>query len=410
MHRLSHATSSRAPEPPPDPPQSPPRTPRARWRGRWGLGALALAGAAVVGAGASLVVVAATGNLGGDRVRETVIVREGAELPTSSDTADAPASPGPPRGLAALIEGAAPAVPVVIADADALGSAFLLDDERHLLTNEHVVGDAEQVELEYTDGSSSTARVLGTDPSSDLAVLEAESVPAGTRPLSLGRSASLRVGTGVVAIGNPFGLERSATSGIVSATERVIRAPDRFAIQNAIQTDAAINVGNSGGPLLDLRGRVVGVIAQIATENRTNVGVAFAVPIDSARPIAESIIESGTPEHAWIGISGDGVTPETASDLGVTGHTGVAILEVDDRGPARKAGLKGARDASGPIEGADVIISADGVPVADMADVSRAVSDKRVGERITFVVLRDGDRVETTLTLADRPEDVGRRP
>jgi S1-C subfamily serine protease len=291
-----------------------------------------------------------------------------------------------------------------------LGSGFLVDDERRLLTNAHVVEDADEVTLTFSDRSEVTAKVLGRDESSDLAVLEAERVPPGARPLPLGRSGGLQVGAGVLAIGNPFGLERTATTGIVSATERIIRAPNRFAIQNAIQTDAAINEGNSGGPLLDLSGRVVGINSQIATsgDSAGNVGIGFAVPIDTVRPVAESIIETGRPEHAWLGIRGDAITPDEARELGVPGRRGVAVVETDERGPAREAGLIAGRDADGPTADADVIVRVDGAAVQDMADVSRAVSRRRVGDPLEVRVLRDGRSVDVTVTLADRPEDVGR--
>ena len=419
MHRLTSGSPReiRGEGPPAVPDGAPPAAETAGAR-RGPRPALALGGAALVGALAALGVVAATGNLGGDNVRETVIVREAARLPVDEGPPPATPAPAPAEGggaevvgdLTGLVSRAAPGVVLVTAGAGRLGSGFLVDDRRRLLTNAHVIDDAETATLTFSDGTELDAEVLGTDESTDLAVLQTETIPAGARPLRLGRSDGLEVGVGVVAIGNPFGLERTATSGIVSATERVIRAPNSFAIQNAIQTDAAINEGNSGGPLLDLDGRVVGINSQIATADRGagNVGIGFAVPIDTVRPVAESIIESGEARHAWVGITGGALTPDEAAKLGVTGRRGVAVLETDARGPARDAGLRAARDADGPAPGADVIVRAGGNPVRDMADVSREVAKRRVGETLRLELLRDGRPVVVTITLADRPEDVGR--
>jgi S1-C subfamily serine protease len=271
------------------------------------------------------------------------------------------------------------------------------------------VGGEDDVTVTFDDGTESPAEVLGTDESSDLAVLRAEDVPAGVRPLPLGRSSGLVVGDPVIAIGNPFGLDRTATTGIVSALKRIINAPNDFEIQNVIQTDAAINQGNSGGPLLDAAGRVLGINSQIASESGGNDGIGFAVPIDTIRPIADAIIATGEPRHAWLGITGRQVTPAIAEDLGAPDVRGVAVVSVDERGPASAAGL---RPASTPADaevprGGDIIVAVDGREVRDMADVSLAVSSRAVGDDLAVTVLRDGDRIDVGLTLADRPSDVG---
>jgi S1-C subfamily serine protease len=418
MHRLTRAAPDALDPAPPAPEEDPgPGARSAPFRTRRpALAGAALAGAALVGALASVGVVAATGNLGGDRVTERTVVREAASLPAAESPAPTPApAPVPEAGstsgdLAELVRATAPGVVLVTSGHGRLGSGFLVDDERRLLTNAHVVEGAEEATLTFSDGTEVTAEVLGRDESTDLAVLEAERVPASASPLPLGASGALEVGEGVLAIGNPFGLERTATTGIVSATERIIRAPNRFAIQNAIQTDAAINEGNSGGPLLDLGGRVVGINSQIATsgDSAGNVGIGFAVPIDTVRPVAESIIETGRPAHAWLGIRGAAITPDEAREIGVAGRKGVAIVSTDERGPAREAGLEAAATEGDPAPGADVIVRVDGVAVEDMADVSRAVSKHRVGETLRLRVLRDGAPVDVTVTLADRPDDVGR--
>jgi S1-C subfamily serine protease len=281
-----------------------------------------------------------------------------------------------------------------------------------VLTNAHVVDEEKTVTVTFDDGTENTARVLGRDPSTDLAVLAVEGVPAGVAPLPLGRSSNLVVGDPVIAIGNPFGLERTATTGIVSALKRVISAPNNFQIQNVIQTDAAINQGNSGGPLLDARGRVIGINSQIATESGGSDGIGFAVPIDTIRPVADAIIASGEVQHAWLGMTGRTVTPAIASALGIGRVRGVAVIQVDDRGPARKAGLRAAttpQDADVP-RGGDLVVAVDGRPVEDMADISRAVSSRSVGDPLTLTVLRDGRRVTLRVTLDDRPDDVGVQP
>ena len=196
----------------------------------------------------------------------------------------------------------------------------------------------------------------------------------------------------------------------MSALERTIEAPNGFAIQNAIQTDAAINQGNSGGPLFDRAGRVIGMNTQIASQNGGNVGLGFAVPIDTIAPIARSVIEDGTPKHAWIGITGRELTPALAGKLGLEGRRGVLVAEVADGGAAKAAGIVAARDSDAEVpRGADLIIAVNGTPVEDMADVSRAVASRTVGERISVTVLRDGEERTVQMTLRDRPAGVGVR-
>ena len=291
-----------------------------------------------------------------------------------------------------------------------LGSGFLIDRDGHVLTNAHVVEDSTTTTVTFSDGTERTARILGVDTSTDLAVLKIPRVPEGIQPVRLGSSGALVVGQDVVAIGNPYGLERTATTGIVSALERTIEAPNGFAIQNAIQTDAAINQGNSGGPLFDRAGRVIGMNTQIASQNGGNVGLGFAVPIDTIAPIAQSVIKDGTPKHAWIGITGRELTPALAGKLGLEGRRGVLVAEVADGGAAKAAGIVAARDSDAEVpRGADLIIAVNGTPVEDMADVSRAVASRTVGERISVTVLRDGEERTVQMTLRDRPAGVGVR-
>jgi len=406
---------------PPVPPYGPtgrnPFTPPPR-RGRvraWLGGALvpALIGGCVALGGAAI-----TGNLGGDT---TVVAGDRSPLPAAAGSADptvASDGAGAPRlqSIQAVVAESSPAVvKVTVGTASSggrLGSGFLVDRRGRVLTNAHVVDGHRSATVTFDDGTESTAKVLGTDQSTDLAVLLVAGPPAGVTPLPLGRSTGLVVGDPVVAIGNPFGLERTATTGIVSALKRIITAPNGFEIQNVIQTDAAINQGNSGGPLLDRGGRVLGINSQIATESGGSNGIGFAVPIDTIRPVADSIIATGRPAHAWLGVTGRSITPAMAHALGIGGARGVAVVAVDARGPAEAAGLRASTSPRGADvpRGGDLIVAVDGLAVEDMADVSRAVSSRAVGDPLTLTVLRDGRRVDLRVALKDRPKDVGVAP
>ena len=315
---------------------------------------------------------ALTGNLGGDA---TTVVRDTTPLPAAQGGAgarSAAAETASPAGAApsvqAVVADSSPAVVLVTARGEgadgSLGSGFLVDRRGRVLTNAHVVDGDTTVTVTFDDGTESPAEVLGKDQSTDLAVLGVERVPAGVAPLPLGRSADLVVGDPVIAIGNPFGLERTATTGIVSALKRIISAPNNFQIQNVIQTDAAINQGNSGGPLVDARGRVVGINSQIASESGGSDGIGFAVPIDTIRPVADAVIATGRVEHAWLGMTGRSITPAIARALGIGDARGVAVIGVNDRGPAKDVGLRPAttaRDADVP-HGGDLVIAVNSRP------------------------------------------------
>ena len=389
----------------------PPAPSPSPWRR---IGALAIP--AVVGAGVALGVVGATVGFGGD----TTIIRESSPGITATPAASAAVAeaeddgPADARSVSEIVRRESPAVVLIEAGGangqGGLGSGFLIDRDGHVLTNAHVVEDSKTTTVTFSDGTERTARILGVDTSTDLAVLKIPQVPEGIQPVRLGSSGTLVVGQDVVAIGNPYGLERTATTGIVSALERTIEAPNGFAIQNAIQTDAAINQGNSGGPLFDRAGRVIGMNTQIASQNGGNVGLGFAVPIDTIAPIARSVIEDGTPKHAWIGITGRELTPALAGKLGLEDRRGVLVAEVADGGAAKAAGIVAARDGDAEVpRGADLIIAVNGTPVEDMADVSRAVASRTVGERISVTVLRDGEERTVQMTLRDRPAGVGVR-
>jgi S1-C subfamily serine protease len=293
----------------------------------------------------------------------------------------------------------------------ATGSGFLIDTEGHIVTNNHVVEGATKVEVKL--GSSETsheAEVIGTDPATDVALLKID-VPADQQhPLSLGDSSKVRVGDPVVAIGNPFGLDRTVTAGIVSALQRQIQAPNGFAISHVIQTDAAINPGNSGGPLIDSSGRVIGINSQIQTGGSNgNIGIGFAVPINTAREVVQQIEEHGQVQHAYIGITGGSVTPGLAKALKLPVEKGVLVNEVVKDSPADKAGIEGG-DTEATIEGVsvnlggDIITEVDGKSVSSMEDVVDAVNSAQPGDEMELTILRgDNEEKHVTVTLGVRP-------
>jgi S1-C subfamily serine protease len=292
----------------------------------------------------------------------------------------------------------------------ASGSGFVIDDEGHILTNAHVVSGARDIRVKLgEDEDPVDARLVGKDTSTDVAVLEVDPDEAELHPLTLGSSSELDVGDPVVAIGNPFGLERTVTTGIVSALQRQIEAPNGFTISDVIQTDAAINPGNSGGALLDQDGRVIGINSQIATAGGGgSVGVGFAVPIDTARDIASQILEGGDVEHAFLGISAADVTAEIADTLNLEVDEGALVQRVVPDGPADEAGIE-AGDQAVAVggqqlrAGGDVITAVDGEPVTGMDDVIAAVNTKQAGDEVTLDVQRGDETEEITVELGDRP-------
>jgi S1-C subfamily serine protease len=293
----------------------------------------------------------------------------------------------------------------------ATGSGFLIDTEGHIVTNNHVVEGATKVEVKLGSSDvSHTAEVVGTDPATDVALLKVDVPASQQHPLSLGDSSKVQVGDPVVAIGNPFGLDRTVTSGIVSALQRQIQAPNGFSISHVIQTDAAINPGNSGGPLIDTSGSVIGINSQIQTGGSNgNVGIGFAVPINTAREVVQQIEQHGEVKHAFLGINGGSVTPAVAKALKLPVEKGVLVNEVVKGGPADKAGIEGG-DTEATIEGAkvtlggDIIIEIEGKPVASMEDVINLVNSAKPGEKVEMTVLRgDNEKKTFTVTLGVRP-------
>jgi S1-C subfamily serine protease len=287
------------------------------------------------------------------------------------------------------------------------GSGFVYDDEGRIVTNHHVVEGATSIEVTLADGSSYDARLLGSDPSTDLALLQIDAPADELEPLELGDSDALTVGEEVVAIGSPFGLDATVTSGIVSAVDRRITAPDGFAIDDAIQTDAAINQGNSGGPLLNAEAEVVGVNSQIETETGGNVGIGFAVPSNTVRSVVEDILEDGAVEHAFLGVGIETIPADIAGELGEA--AGVAVTEVRDGSPAAEAELRAATgsetvDGVPYPTGGDVITAVDGEAVETAEQLQSMVAEHTPGDEIELTVVHDGDTRTVTLTLADRPD------
>ncbi len=295
---------------------------------------------------------------------------------------------------------------------EAAGSGFVLDKAGHIVTNNHVIAGASNITVIFHNGFQEAAKVVGADQYSDLAVVQVANLPDNVEPLALGNSDNAKVGEWVVAIGNPFGLGTSMTTGIVSATGRMISAgATSFSIPQAIQTDAAINPGNSGGPLLTLQGDVIGVNAQIATGNSgaaANTGVGFAIPINVVRTVVPVLIQTGAYQWPWLGISGTTVDLllQTANDL--KAQQGAYIVQVIPGGPAAQAGLKGATgqtSVSGVTvpTGGDVITAIDGEPVNNYADLLSLVSFRDPTSQIDVTIIRNGQTQQVTVQLQPRP-------
>jgi S1-C subfamily serine protease len=300
----------------------------------------------------------------------------------------------------------------------ATGSGFLIDTEGHVVTNNHVVAEADKVEVKL--GSSDAtydAEVVGTDPATDVALLKVDAPTESLHPLALGDSSQVEVGESVVAIGNPFGLDRTVTTGIVSAIQRQIEAPNGFSISHVIQTDAAINPGNSGGPLIDSAGRVIGINSQIQTGGGSggNVGIGFAVPINTAREVVQQLEQSGEVKHAYLGITGGSITPDLAKALKLPVDQGVLVNEVVKGGPADEAGVRGG-DTSATIEGlstrlgGDIVTEVDGRKIEGMEEIVNAVNSASPGDKMELTVDRDGERKTITVTLGVRPDSAEEVP
>jgi putative serine protease PepD len=285
------------------------------------------------------------------------------------------------------------------------GSGFVYDSDGHIVTNEHVVDGASSISVTFWNGAVYKATLVGTDPSTDLAVIDVDAPSSLLHPVAVGNSGQLEVGDGVVAIGSPYGLEETVTSGIVSALHRQMQSPNGFTINDSIQTDAAINHGNSGGPLLNSQGQVVGVNAQIKSDSGGSDGVGFAIPSNTVKSIVSQLLASGKVEHAFLGVGLKTIPATIADQLGL--EQGVAVTEVRDGTPAARAGLRqatGSRTVDGQEypTGGDVITEADGRKINSAEDLQRVIDAKKPGDTISVTYSRNGKEHTVDVKLTKR--------
>lgn len=292
------------------------------------------------------------------------------------------------------------------------GSGFIIDEKGHIVTNDHVVEDARRLEVTLASGKKVPARLIGRDPLNDLAVIKIDVSDERLHAVRLGDSDQLRVGQMTIAIGNPFGLERTVTTGVVSSLERKIQPDEGREIRGVIQTDAAINPGNSGGPLLNSRGEVIGINTLIISPSGGSVGIGFAIPVNKAKRVVPELIAKGRVSHPWLGISGLSLTPNISRTLDLPVEQGVLVVRVARRSPAAQAGIRGGQRSvriGNTIlhVGGDVILGVDGRKVESMANLVAYLDDqKRVGQTVEIEILRDGMRMKITATLGELPEGI----
>ncbi len=290
-----------------------------------------------------------------------------------------------------------------------VGSGFVFDKNGHIITNEHVVENSDKVTVTFLDGRSYNAEIVGVDAATDIAVIKVNADPSLLKPLHIGDSSNLKVGMAVAAIGNPFGLSGTMTSGIVSALGRLLPQDTGFSIPDVIQTDAAINPGNSGGPLLNSRAEVIGINTAIQSGTGEFTGVGFSIPSNTIAKIVPKLIADGTFSHPWVGISGRDIDPALATALNLVDARGFLIVNVVEGSPAEKAGLKGS-DETKEVDGieypfgGDVILAVDGNVVRQIDDILIHLQRfKSVGDEMVLEVLRDGRVTNFVVELDERP-------
>ena len=375
--------------------------------------------AVVLGAGAALAVDSAVDEEGG-----TTVIREVAQASESPASFES----GEGRSIGDIYARAAGGVVQVIAtqvssdspffgpqETTASGSGFVIDKAGHIVTNYHVIEGAKEVQVNFSGDDRMDAKVVGSDPSTDIAVLQIDAQARALTRLPLGDSEAVRVGDAVIAIGNPFSLERTVTAGIVSALQRKITAPDGFAIDEVIQTDAAINRGNSGGPLMNANGQVIGVNAQIETETGGNVGIGFAIPINTVKEVVSQLIEGGKVEHAYLGIEMATIDDTVAETFNLPVDQGVLVMRVHDGSPAERAGLKGGTtptvvEGESYLLGGDLITKADGEEIESADALGDIVASKKPGDELELEINRKSETQTMTITLGRRPSNVGEAP
>ncbi len=378
-------------------------------RSRLPIVALVLVGTLALGAGAGAVAYSVA-----HPSSATTVVRQ-VPVQTSEPAADSSAlTPGQIyrqtyKGVVEITVSTPQQTPMGNQEAQAQGSGFVIDSDGHIVTNDHVVENADSVSVRFWNGDTYSASVVGTDPSTDLAVIKVDAPSSILHPVSLGDSSSVQVGDPVVAIGSPFGLEETVTTGIVSALHRQMEALNKFTINDSIQTDAAINHGNSGGPLFNAAGQVIGVNSQIAGQTGANVGIGFSIPSNTVRSIADTLISSGKVEHAYLGVSVQEIPATVAHDLSLT--PGVEITDVKSGTPAQKAGLKGAtgkKTVQGTqyATGGDVITAIDGQKAKTSEGVQLAIDAHHPGDTIEITYWRKGETKTVSVKLATRPTQI----
>jgi S1-C subfamily serine protease len=376
---------------------------------------LALLGAGLVGGGLALALGSAVWGVGGTTtvVRETAVATEPVSFETPSDTGS--------RSVGAIYTKASPAVVQVTSSVvtqtffgeqrgEALGSGFVIDMDGHIVTNYHVIEGADEVFVNFSQDDRIKATVVGTDPQTDIALLKIDAHRRALAPSEIGNSTFVQVGDEVVAIGNPFGLDRTVTSGIVSALQRQIISPANYPIDKIIQTDAAINRGNSGGPLLNADGEVIGVNTQIATGgsgSEGNVGIGFAIPINTVMGVVGDLMRDGSVTHAYLGVEMQDVT-ERIAGLADLPSSGAIVSSVVAGSPAEKAGLQGGTqnvivDGESYVLGGDVVTRADGKPVETADDLRSLIGAKKPGETMELEVTRAGESMTVKVTLGTQP-------
>jgi putative serine protease PepD len=375
--------------------------------GQHRLGAAALLGAAAIGGGAGAAIFAATSGSGAPAAVQPapatpVVNTTGSQLSVSQIYAQNA------KGVVEVdVTGVAnQPFPYGRGQSQAQGTGFVYDNKGNIITNQHVVAGATSISVKLADGSTYTATLVGADPSTDLAVIRIDAPASELHPLTLGDSSTVAIGAGVVAIGDPFGLDNSVTSGIVSALGREITAPDNSPINNAIQTDAAINHGNSGGPLFDMQGHVIGVISQIQSDTGGSVGVGFAIPSNTVRSIVTQLVGAGKAQHALVGVVVQTIPGSLAGKLGLP--AGAAIARVETGTAAAGAGLKagtGTKKAGGRSypTGGDVITALDGTKVASAAQLHGLIDARKPGDTVQLTVVRNGSSRTVKVTLGARP-------
>jgi S1-C subfamily serine protease len=298
-----------------------------------------------------------------------------------------------------------------LSEEKALGSGFVLSKEGFIVTNYHVVQNAASIRVSFSNNDSLVARVVGSDPSTDIAVLKVGTKSRALKPLPLGNSDGVRIGDAVVALGNPFGYSRTVTAGIVSALQRRIQSPNAQAIDHIIQTDAAINPGNSGGPLIDASGAVIGVNAAMSTGNTGetgNVGIGFAIPINTVTNVAHQLIHTGRVSHPYIGVSVAAITPELYSLYGLAVSHGLLVQNVYKGSPAAAAGIRGGTvdevvEGESYMVGGDIITRFDGVPVSSETRFRDLIAAKSPGDMVTLEILRGKTTSSVELKLGRLP-------